>query len=119
MTVLTQDLTALAGQFVIAENQITATPAGGPVQLCMANPLRWALLMSASTAGVHPGKPQWVSTQMLNPGNANGLVVLTDDTVFENNYRQYGGLIQVAWWTQEFGIGANVVWTVIEVLCQQ
>lgn len=114
MSELTQELSALAGQWIARQTFVAVPVSPSTAQLVTANPLRWALWLGVDTSSVNGLFTLALSadisaTGAMNVGNTNQPILLS--------YRQWGGLVQQAW----FGAGNSGPATinVIELLLQQ
>lgn len=116
MSAITEELSALAGLWVVKTTSYSAPPAPGTVQVAAPNPLRWALLIGvpANNTGAATGVNLAVNgtlSNLVGVGlNAGGYLNL--------NYRDHGGLVQQAWQACSAGVGGDVV-TVVETFAQQ
>lgn len=120
MSSISEALASLPPQFVVIETQVSGPPSPKTVQLCGANPLRWALLISppyTTPSGTHATgyagiNPQQGSTNVGMPisDNSGPLIV---------NFRQLGILAQQAWYGFCDTADAVVTFDVIEVIIQQ
>lgn len=99
------ELGILGSDFQVRETFVS--PGGAAKQLCLQDPSRWALLISqANTATA-----VWVSTLSTVTTN-DGVPLAIQDPKLLMNFRDYGGLVQAAW----FGFGAvGAIIDVIEV----
>jgi hypothetical protein len=116
MSELTQELSALAGQWVLRPGS-AHIPAGPPgVEIVTQNPLRWALLIGSNgiaSAGAQPFSAWILPMQTIEDGfSCDG----TNPLRF--SYRTDGGLAQSAFWVQGLGAGNARAWW-IEVVLQQ
>ena len=115
MSELTQELSRLAGQWIVEENVFIVPAQPGPnVQLTTQNPTRWALVLAAAA---QTGTLVIVTAL---PGGNNAAVngyQLNVGAPLILSYRDVGGLVQAAW----FAIPQLNVYDVVvtEVLLQQ
>lgn len=114
MSELSRELSELAGTWNVLHSQI-ALPVGVSTQLCVANPLRWALVVAKTSPTSAAGQFPAISTDP-NVGANGGLDVANPDHI-EIDYRKLGALAQQAWYGTGVGASADKV-DVWEVLAQ-
>lgn len=120
MSSISEALTALLGQFNIVESVVTPGSANTFVQLCMANPLRWGLVISApiNTSNGLPS-PAWIRTNQGLAATFAGIPLGQGNGWKEFDFRDFGALVQQAWYgaiQSAVGVGS---WHIIEVIIQQ
>lgn len=93
MTSIASELSVLRGQWNVIETQIQLAQVANWYQLCVANPLRWAVLFSFSPVISNQNALAWVTTQHSSP-LPGGMVLTNGAPNLELSYRQYGGLVQ-------------------------
>lgn len=116
MTWISEELSDLAGAFYFVERQVSLPFSGAPASLCVASPLRWALLVGPAASSVAPG-PWAVSTvSTFAAGQGFGQQAQTG-IALSLHYRAWGPLVQQAWYGR--GLNSAVVVTVLEMIAQQ
>lgn len=116
MSALSEEMTALAGHWVI-KNTFTSVQSVGVVnQLVLANPLRWGVVIGNVT-------PQGFTADTLiltagGPSKTGAGIPVAAGTFFAANYRDYGGLPGQSWYAQS-QLGQDILVCVTEILVQQ
>lgn len=115
MSQLTRELSALAGQWIVTETAVLVAPQPNPpTLLAVFSPLRWALIFANALVGSN----NWTVSTDPGPVTGQGLPLAVGQTVLLS-YRDYGGLIQQAWFAPPPPGAQPVTLTIWEVLLQQ
>lgn len=120
MSAISKALGPLPQQFSWLENLVAPAAAPAFVQLCQPNPLRWGLLIGCPVDSTTGNSINSFISLRSNPAiNNNGLPLTTAMPFFGINFRDYGILVQQAWWGSSATVANANDWCVIEVLIQQ
>lgn len=113
MSELTQELSALAGQWIVAEARVVCQTFPTPTQLCVASPLRWALIIGAD----EQQSALFGIGLAADPSTVGAMFMGQESDPIWLSYRQFGGLVQQAWYGYTAMAGTPL--HVIELLLQQ
>lgn len=113
MSALTQELSALAAQWITQEN-LFSVAGSAYQQVALANPLRWAILFSYNAIGAGQ---IFLSTDPGAVTNQGWMLGGNVAQVLSLSYRDYGGLVQAPWFASAAGV--NQPLTVFQMLLQQ
>lgn len=120
MSAISEALAPLPEQFVVMESTVAAALATSPAQLVSANPLRWALIIGAPIV-VNSGQaqPSWAGPNRNTVANGAGIPLGPNQGPLRMDFREYGILVQQAWYGASLNIANTGPWEIIEVLIQQ
>lgn len=120
MSAISEALSPLPPQFNVVESNPAYAGQPTQVQLVAANPLRWALVISAPIDKLNQNSVEsWVS---INPNSVKGFVgikLTASNPSLMLTFRDYGSLVQQAWFGSSATDSGTGGWEVIEVLIQQ
>jgi hypothetical protein len=114
MASIASELSALRGQWQVTETSVRVVSNATQYPLLTANPLSWSFVVSSPSLAINPAFGLYLTTAP-NLGLGNGLLLSQYNPVLEFNYRQYGALVQLAWYYQ-CTAAPNFNFTVIEIL---
>lgn len=116
MSTITEELSRLAGSWVVTPSFPVAPLPPAVVQLCQPSPLRWGLVLALPEVTSGAASPVNVGpTPQVNGSQGWGL---TAGAAIRFNYREHPGLVQSAWYAASAGASPQQV-TVIQELAQQ
>lgn len=113
MSRLTEELSALAGQWIVRTTYPSVPVGPTPVQIVGYDPLRWGLVISAAQSNTQSAWPD--PAMPPTAGLFDGLNLLPVMLA----YRDWGGLVQAAWYASNPSGPGTADYAVIEVVLQQ
>lgn len=111
---LAEQLTDLGGQWNVVESTAQGTGAASGQLVVVANPLRFGLVMGITGQNIS-GNTFVTTLQYAAAGT--GIILNSSCPSLWLSYREYGALVQQAWYAQTSTIGAII--EVIEILLVQ
>lgn len=120
MSSISEALGSLPPQFVVRDTRVAPTVSPTWATLCSPNPLRWALIIAAplvKSSGLV--EPSWVSTVADSNNPISGIPMASGQPPLMITFRDFGILVQQAWYGSSLSATGASVWDVTEVLIQQ
>ena len=120
MSTISEAMGPLPPQFVIIDRRVAATSSPTCATLASPNPLRWALMIAApmvKSSGLV--EPSWISPVADSANPISGFSLSANQPNMLMTFRDFGALVQEAWYGSSLSATGTSAWDVIEVLIQQ
>lgn len=96
MSALTQELSDLAGSWIVHESILSVPTGPNALQVAPADPLRWAILFFLGVPGAAANIT--ISTLANVSVSGGGIILSTSQQSLQLSYRHWGALVQQPWY---------------------